>query len=162
MANRPENAAIVDQAVKNHSPNPRNPREKRLLSRPIRVATKKESPPHAPHQSPLKTKENPNESIHIAVISQQYLETAPAPKPVLPVDRVEPDVATNAPAATNEAATYAKPVATNSDKPVRTANRREPEAYRAYQRTYMAKRRAAEKVTGPEDRASLAIADSPA
>jgi hypothetical protein len=106
-------------------------------------------------------------------LRNQFVDIAePAPKPVIrapvtaalaaKIDRVEPVVATNAPAATNEVATYAKPVATNSDKPVRTANRREPEAYRAYQRTYMAKRRAAEKVTGPEDRASLAIADSPA
>src|SRR5271170_6359310 len=60
-------------------------------------------------------------------------------------------VATNKPA-TNEDATNAKPA--------RTANRRTPEAFREYQRTYMAKRRAAAKVTGPADRAALAVADA--
>jgi hypothetical protein len=77
------------------------------------------------------------------MISNQYLEQAASPKPVIrplvtpalvtQIQRVEPDVATNAPVATNKPATYAKPVATNdvatNAKPVRTANRRKPDAY---------------------------------
>jgi hypothetical protein len=107
------------------------------------------------------------------MIKLEYLDQTPKPTVRPPVTaelvaeiaRVE--VATNAIVATNEDATNAKPVATNdvatnsnNAKPVRTANRRKPEAYREYQRGYMAKRRAAAKVTGPEDRAALAIADS--
>ena len=104
-------------------------------------------------------------------LRNQFVDIAePAPKPTVrapvtaalaaKIDRVE--VATNAPAATYKPATYAPPVATNdvaTNKPVRTANRRKPEAYREYQRTYMAKRRAAAKVTGPADRLALAKVD---
>jgi hypothetical protein len=106
-------------------------------------------------------------------LRNQFVDVGePAAKPIIrrpvteslraQIDRVEPDE-TNAPVATYKPATYTKPVATNevatNAKPVRTANRRTPEAYREYQRSYMAKRRAAVKVTGPEDRASLAKVD---
>ena len=106
-------------------------------------------------------------------IRAQYLETATPPvptvrPPVTPalvdaIARVEaaPPVATYAPVATNGDATYAKPVATNdvaTNKPVRTANRRKPEAYREYQRSYMAKRRAADRRVSADDCAALADA----
>jgi hypothetical protein len=108
------------------------------------------------------------------MIKVAYFERAPetpAPRPPVTaaltakIDRVE--IATNPPAATYKPATNIatnEQVATNeaatNAKPVRTANRRTPEAFREYQRTYMAKRRAAAKVTGPEDRASLATVDA--
>jgi hypothetical protein len=100
------------------------------------------------------------------MIKLEYLGS-PAPAPARPpvtreliaeIARVEPAVATNAIGATNDIATYAtNDVATNA-KAARTANRRTPEAYSEYQRSYMARRRAASKVTGPQDRASLAKA----
>jgi hypothetical protein len=99
----------------------------------------------------------------------RFVDTKPEParltvsrKPVSkPLVVTKPPV--TKPLATNVATN--KPVATNAN-PARTANRRTPEAFREYQRAYMAKRRAAAKVTDrPADRASLAtvdIADSPA